>query len=86
MRYVYIALVMALSIFVGCDQTNPVSMELETNNAPPPQAIPAPTDLGVGDSVAGLNVAKLLQANGKESVALSELAGKTIVLQFWATW
>ncbi len=40
----------------------------------------------VDDTVAGLHIPVLLQADGKESVAIDDLRGSTVVLEFWATW
>lgn len=44
------------------------------------------TQLSVGDTVAGLHVPQLLQADGIASISFDELRGSTVVLEFWATW
>ena len=81
MRYFSLVLVLALVNFAGCvDQPTPVANVASSPNKPSPQ------NLAIGDSVDGLNVAGLLQADGKESISLGELAGNTIILEFWATW
>lgn len=42
--------------------------------------------LSIGDSVSGLRVSGLLQADGEASTSLDDLRGSIVVLEFWATW
>jgi uncharacterized protein (TIGR03435 family) len=77
-----LAIIVALTFMAGCsDNTAPGP----TGNATSPVESAPSRALSIGDAVPALQVPVLLQADGKETVALDELRGSTVVLEFWAT-
>ncbi len=68
-------LTIALALFAGCtDGSAPIR---EDSKGPP---------FSVGDKVTGLTVPFLLQADETSTIAIEEMRGSIVVLEFWATW
>ena len=87
MRSYQIILIVIVCFLPGCVDQSSTQISKESTSVDGQSAgTLAPRKLVIGDAVAGLEIAALLQANGKESASLDELKGNTIVLQFWATW
>ena len=77
------AIILTLVFIAGCgDSATPRSVGIATS----PSQKSATAELLVGDTVAGLRVPELLQANGTETISFDEIRGSTVVLEFWATW
>lgn len=72
-KLVSLVILLALTLNLSC-------VEDSTNNAKPA------VNPNVGETVPALEIPKLLQADGRESITLEELKGSTVVLEFWATW
>lgn len=75
---------LTLSFLVGCgsSSTEPEHREIvDAGSTAQPITL-----LKVGDRVPEMVVPVLFQSPGRDSVALSDLHGKTIVIEFWATW
>ena len=78
-----LTIIVALVLIAGCsDTTTPRS----ANDTSSTQENKQTTAFSVGDTVAGLYVPLLLQANGKDTVAIDDLRGSIVVVEFWATW
>jgi uncharacterized protein (TIGR03435 family) len=76
-------ILVALLLFAGCRDaiTSRTANETRSTSESKDASV-----LSVGDTVAGLNVPVLLQADDKHSISFDALHGSVVVLEFWATW